>query len=259
MGNPRTGWQKLFDYHIVKNAVNRYLTGQVGGDQRPVFIDDIASVSPELNDLANHFETIRREFDAIVTDGTELPAYHDVDPGEIEISGSDGTDRKWGVFLLHLLGHEPAANCRRCPETCRLLSRIPGLIQAFFSVLDPGKSVPEHCGPYVGYLRYHLALQVPDDNPPSIRVRDQTYTWREGEGVLFDDSWPHEVINHSRQPRAVLIVDVRRPMTGVPHLVNRFMIDVLASCTYGRKVARRAERFVSDPGRPTESPQRRAA
>lgn len=247
MSAKRTGLKKVFDYHIVKNAVNDYLYRHAGAEQRPVHIDDIAAINPGLDRLTQNFDTIKREFDAVFSQGIELPAYHDVDPGEREISGNaDGSSKKWGVFLLYLLGHKPADNRARCPETSKLLDQIPGLVQAFFSVLDPHKSVPEHCGPYVGYLRYHLALKVPTDQPPSIRVKDWVHHWQEGGAILFDDSYPHEVTNDSDQHRAVLIVDVRRPFKGMPERVNKFMVNVVAKHTYGRSVAKRADNFVGD-------------
>ena len=96
--------------------------------------------------------------------------------------------------MLELLGHKPAANRARCPATVAALEKVPGVLQAFFSVLDPGKCIPAHDGPYVGYLRYHLGLRVPAENPPQIRVAGQPYTWKEGESVMFDDSWPHAAV-----------------------------------------------------------------
>jgi hypothetical protein len=42
----------------------------------------------------------------------------------------------------------------------------------------------------------------------------------------------------------VLIVDVRRPLPAVPDLLNRAILDV-ARHTYGRHVARKAERFAA--------------
>jgi aspartyl/asparaginyl beta-hydroxylase (cupin superfamily) len=119
------------------------------------------------------------------------------------------------------------------------------MIQAFFSILDPGKSVPEHEGPYLGYLRYHLGVCVPAKDPPKIIVNGQDYVWKEGEAVLFDDSWPHSVVNTSNELRAVLIVDVRRPLPFLPDLVNRLLTDVLGRHTYGRALARKAEAFAA--------------
>jgi hypothetical protein len=63
--------------------------------------------------------------------------------------------------------------------------------------------------------------------------------------VLFDDSWPHSVVNSAKEVRAVLIVDVRRPLPKMPDLCNRFLLDVVGRHTYGRHVARKAERFAA--------------
>ena len=76
-------------------------------------------------------------------------------------------------------------------------------------------------------------------------VKGQDYVWKEGEGVLFDDSWPHSVVNHSPEMRAVLVIDVRRPLPLLPDLVNRFITDVVARHTYGRKLARKAAEFAA--------------
>jgi len=122
--------------------------------------------------------------------------------------------------MLELLGHRPPRNQVHCEATCAALRRVPGILQTFFSVLEPGKSVPLHDGPYIGYLRYHLGIRAPRSHPPLSRVAGREYVWKEGEGVLFDDSWPHEVINHSRKPRVVLFVDVPCALPLVPRLVN---------------------------------------
>ena len=95
----------------------------------------------------------------------------------------------------------------------------------------------------MGYLRYHLGVRVPAVNPPKIVVNKQDYVWKEGEGVLFDDSWPHAVVNTSNEMRAVLIVDVRRPFPLSAQVVNSFIINVVGKRAYGRAVARKADQF----------------
>jgi aspartyl/asparaginyl beta-hydroxylase (cupin superfamily) len=227
------------DYHIFKGLINGYLSLYTGGKRRPVFFD-IDHTYPELNEITRNCATIRAEFDRVLQT-QNLPEYHDVDPGEKEISRT--TANKWSVFMLDILGHKPEANRSLCPQTARILDGIPNLVQAFFSVLAPGKSIPLHEGPFYGYLRYHLALRVPRDNPPCIIVNSHKHVWKEGEAVLFDDSWPHEVVNHSQEQRVVLIVDVMRRMPYLPSLVNRFMTRVIARNTYGKKVAQRVEKF----------------
>ena len=230
------------DYHIFKSLLNRYLARSVDADRRPVFFD-VKTTYPALAAVTDAYPVIRAEFARLLAEWQDLPLYHDIDPGEAAISKT--TAKKWSVFLLEILGHRPAANRACCPETCRVLDRVPNRIQAFFSILDPGKSIPEHEGPYLGYLRYHLALRVPAQDPPKLVVKGQDYVWKAGEAVLFDDSWPHSVVNPSAETRAVLVVDVRRPLPAVPDLVNRFITDVVGRHTYGRKVARKAEEFAA--------------
>lgn len=232
-----------FDYHAPKTAVNGLLLHYAGNEERPVFYD-IDEICPELRELELAFPRIRAEFDALMAEQVPMPCYHDVNRPATEISST--TVGNWNVFMLELLGHRVDENRARCPATCEALGKVPGVLQAFFSVLDPGKSVPLHDGPYVGYLRYHLGVRVPAQNPPSIRVAGQEYVWKDGEAVLFDDSWPHEVVNHSDEPRAVLIVDVPRPLPLLPRLVNNIMLWGMAAPLYGRKVVAKARHYNDD-------------
>lgn len=231
------------DYHGVKSAINRFLLRYAGWDRRPVFFD-VDTVCPALRQLERAYPRIRAEVDALLAQRTAMPCYHEVNKPATEISTA--TEGNWKVFMLELLGHRPQRNRARCPATCAALQRVPGVLQAFFSVLEPGKSVPLHDGPYVGYLRYHLGVRVPKDDPPLIRVAGRKYVWKEGEGVMFDDSWPHEVINRSREPRIVLIVDVPRPLPLLPRLVNNLVLWGLAAPAYARSVIGKVDQYSGD-------------
>lgn len=230
------------DYHIFKSIANAFFGMFIGRRTRPTFFN-IEKSYPGLDHVTRAYPAIRQEFDRLMNESNELPQYHEIDPGERAISS--GTAKRWNVFMLEIMGHRPTQNRASCPETCRALAQVPNMIQAFFSILDPGKSVPEHEGPYLGYLRYHLGVRVPTQNPPKLIVNKQDYVWREGEAVLFDDSWPHSVVNRSDELRAVLIVDVRRPLPLAADLVNRLLVDVVGHHTYGRALARKAEQFAS--------------
>jgi aspartate beta-hydroxylase len=228
------------DYHPLKDRLNDFLLQHIGED-RPAYLD-IDEMHPELNDLTEHFDLIRDEWDAVEASGAPLPRYHEVEPGQMEVSGEVEPDKDWKVFMLDLLGYKPEANRARCPLTSRLIDDIPDLVQAFFSVLEPGKSVPCHRGPYLGYLRYHLGIKVPRHNPPTLVVNKQPYVWREGEAVMFDDSHPHMVINRSNEPRVVLIVDVLRQLPWHLSALNKAVVFGLAKPAYYRKVMQRVER-----------------
>jgi aspartyl/asparaginyl beta-hydroxylase (cupin superfamily) len=206
---------------ITKGVVglNGLFSSSAGGNDRPAFYD-IDRTYPALRLLDRNYPIIRAEMDAVLHYQDRIPRYHDLAASEQYISGTVDPDKNWRVFMLHSTVGIPEANQAKCPQTTALLAQIPNLYQAFFSILDPGKSIPAHNGEYLGYLRYHLGLKVPTENPPSMRVKDQIHTWQEGESILFDDSWNHEVYNTSNDIRVVLIVDFLRPMPAHLHAAN---------------------------------------
>jgi aspartyl/asparaginyl beta-hydroxylase (cupin superfamily) len=138
------------------------------------------------------------------------------------------------------MGRKAKRHRQHCPNTARVIDQIPGVFQAFFSILEGGKSIPTHSSPYWGYLRYHLALEVPQEGPPPrMRVGSQWMSWEEGKGFLFDDSWDHELVNENPNLRSVLIVDIPRPM-GRLRLTVHAILQWIMGQTYGRWVLRRS-------------------
>jgi aspartyl/asparaginyl beta-hydroxylase (cupin superfamily) len=70
----------------------------------------------------------------------------------------------WTTYRLFAAGRKLEDQCRRCPETTRIVESIPdvcatGLV--YFSVLSPGTHLAAHCGPTNTRLRCHLGLVVP--------------------------------------------------------------------------------------------------
>jgi aspartate beta-hydroxylase/beta-hydroxylase len=219
------------------DGVNRFFDLYTGGTRRPVFFD-IEATCPALREIDGAFPQIREECVALLREKAGIPRYHDLDRMQTYISAKGDPDKNWKIFYLYAMGEKPEANRAKCPETAARLDRIPNLFQAFFSILDAGKVIPPHCGPYRGYIRYHLGLVVPEQAPPSLRIKDQVYTWKEGESVLFDDSWEHEVRNECPGDRVVLIVDIRRPMPFPFNSFNRFVESVMR-LVYGKQILKK--------------------
>ena len=159
--------------------------------------------------LERHWTDIRAELDDILKHREVLPSFHDITEDASTISQDDD----WKTFFLYGYGVKAEENCARCPRTTELIEQVPGMTTAFFSILSPGKHIPPHRGPYKGVLRYHLGLKVPEQAEQCrIRVDDQTLHWEEGEGMVFDDTYNHEVKNETNDERAILFLDVKRPM-----------------------------------------------
>jgi aspartyl/asparaginyl beta-hydroxylase (cupin superfamily) len=229
-------------YVPLGNRLNQWFRNTAGGGERPV-VFDIDKEMPELREIEKAFPEIRNEFLAASEKVAVMPTYHELDPVQAYISAATPYD--WRLFYLYAMGAVPKENAELCPQTMAALKRVPYLFSANFSILDPGKSIPAHQGPYFGYLRYHLGIEVPADSPPSIKFRGHVHTWKEGESFLFDDTWRHKVINNSTERRVVLVVDVLRPMPPAQHLANRFF-TLLTRFFYGRSVLHRLRQQVSE-------------
>ena len=137
------------------------------------------------------------------------------------------SDRNWKTFLFCGYGVKSEEAARLCPDTWRILQRIPGLTSAMFSIFEPGKHLPPHRGPYNGVLRLHLGLIVPEPREQlGIRVENETYRWKEGEAVIFDDAYEHEAWNKTDKTRVVLFVDFVKPLRFPANLLNRLLLSL---------------------------------
>jgi len=179
-------------------------------------------IFPWVAEVEREWTKIRAELDQIMQFREELPSFHEIMSDVKTIT----QDKHWKTFFLAGYGLESKENSKRCPETTRILRKIPGMKTAFFSILSPGKHIPPHRGPYNGVLRYHLGLIVPEPKEKCrIRVGNEIRHWSEGESLIFDDTYEHEVWNDTFGDRAVLFVDFVRPIKPPYNLLNRFVLN----------------------------------
>ena len=141
-------------------GMNNSFSASAGGENRPAFYD-IDKTYPSLRLLDQNYPIIRAEMEGVLNYQDRIPRYHDLSKRETYISGTVDPDKNWRVFLLYTLLGIPESHKAKCPQTIDLLHQIPNIVGAFFSILDPGKSIPAHCGEYHGYLRYGCQRIIP--------------------------------------------------------------------------------------------------
>jgi len=195
------------------------------------------SVFPWIRGLENNWSVIREELDAVLSERERVPNFHEVSREQLKITQDD----KWKTCWFYIYGRKIAANCDVCASTTRLIEAVPGMKTAFFSILGPGKHIPEHCGPYAGVLRYHLGLMVPQEKKACrIRVAEEIAHWEEGRSLVFDDTYPHEVWNDTDEYRVVLFLDVVRPLPGPVAALNALAIYLFSKGTYVQEIVEKA-------------------
>ncbi len=191
---------------------------------------------PWIEHLEANWKVIRRELEAVLVDRAMLPNFQDISTDQRYLTEGDD----WKTCFLYGFGFRSEPNCARCPETAALVEAIPDMQTAFFSILAPGKHIPEHRGPYKGLLRYHLGLKIPEPHEQCrIEVGGEVRHWEEGRSLLFDDTYLHEAWNDSDEVRVVLFVDVVRPVRAPADLLNRAVIAAIKWSPYVGDAKRR--------------------
>lgn len=169
--------------------------------------------------LAKQTDEIREEFLALMSN--DVKAGSPYVPAESPF-GDDWADLKGQTSwkAVHLFkDHKKQAPASDCPLTCAALEALPvtrqnGIpIEAFFSVLAAGTTIPPHYGLANCRVTVHLPLIVPSPDAEicGIRVGERTLNWTAGQPLIFDDSFDHSAWNLSGQSRVVLIFEAWRP------------------------------------------------
>jgi aspartate beta-hydroxylase len=182
---------------------------------------------PNARRFTDRWADIRREALAVAGTLGKVPRFHDVMPAQTDISANDGRD--WRVFIMKAYGVTLEKNLQRVPTVAALLDEAPEVMSATLSFLAPGKHIPEHRGPFRAILRFHLMLSMPCDGsgvPACVMNIDGVpYLLGDGESLLWDDTYRHEVWNRSDQVRIALLLDVwRRDMPADIALLSRAIL-----------------------------------
>ncbi|MDZ4812904.1 MAG: aspartyl/asparaginyl beta-hydroxylase domain-containing protein [Pseudomonadota bacterium] len=126
-----------------------------------------------------------------------------------------GAAPSWDAAFFYREGACFPEQHARCPNTSAALEALPLVRirehapEICFSVLAPETHILPHTGVTNIRLVAHLPLIIPPDC--AISVGGETHVWREGEVVIFDDTFEHEAWNRSDRPRVVLLMDTWNP------------------------------------------------
>ncbi|WP_022948357.1 aspartyl/asparaginyl beta-hydroxylase domain-containing protein [Methylohalobius crimeensis] len=218
-------------------TVDRFLASQSLIGDAPAFEADQFDWVPSLE---KNYAPIQKEAEKLLQERDLIPAFHEISPDQTRISKGD----HWKTHILYGFGRRIEQNCERCPETAKVLESIPGLMTAWFSMIDPGYHIPPHRGPTKSFTVCHLGLIVPKEKDQCyLRVADRKLTWEEGKCFVFDDTFDHEVRNDTDEHRVVLLVHVERPLRWQGKIVSRLMLALIKASPYVKDGVKNMQRW----------------
>jgi beta-hydroxylase len=216
-GRARLGfWRQLSDHSTFMAPINCLMYLFSRAPSTPYLPLDSF---PELEKLTAHWQQIREEAVRLYDTGDikASPRHDDAGFNSFFKTG-------WKRFYLKWYDTAHPSAAELCPYTTALLKEFPTVKAAMFAALPPGARLVRHRDPYAGSVRYHLGLITPGDDGCYISVDDQTYSWRDGQAVMFDETYLHYAENTTQSNRIILFCDVERPLWFPPvRWLNRFL------------------------------------
>jgi len=170
---------------------------------------------PWLTEIEAAVPEMLAELRAVLADGNDFAPYVEAHADRPLAANPLINDPKWGAYYFWRNGEIVPENAARCPVTMQALQHAPmPLIDqrspiALWSLLKPDTHIQPHHGLLNTRLICHIPLIVPQGC--ALRVGNETRSWREGEALIFDDSFEHEAWNKSDATRVILLFEIWRP------------------------------------------------
>jgi beta-hydroxylase len=182
---------------------------------------------PELRSLTESWQEVRKEGMQLLDEGHVRAAASHNDLGFNSFFRTG-----WKRFYLKWYGDPLPSAERMCPNTVALLNAIPGVHGAMFALLPPGGRLVRHRDPFAGSLRYHLGLDTPNSDDCFIEVDGVRRGWRDGEAMIFDETFIHYAENKTDKMRLILFCDIDRPLWGaLPRATSHFISNHIVKAT----------------------------
>ena len=176
------------------------------------------------------FEKIKKETINLLKDQKKIPFADDISPSNKYIASDKNNGDGWRTYTIKTANMISPKARKKMPFVASLLEKMPNVTNALISVLPSKTSIPIHHGYYKGFVRYHLGIVIPEPDKTILHVNGNKYHWQVGEGVIWDDMFPHEVYNSSNETRAILYLDIVRtfPTSKLGTDLNRWYCKFLS-------------------------------
>ncbi len=186
---------------------------------------------PALRTLGDNWRVFREEGLALMDQGRIRAA-----TGPNDVGFHTFFKRGWKRFYLKWYGDAPPSALMLCPRSVALLEAVPSVKGAMFALLPPGGKLGRHRDPFAGSLRYHLGLDTPNHDDCWIEVDGVRRSWRDGEAMIFDETFVHEAFNGCDKTRLILFCDIERPLAPPLSALNRAVMHGVMHATHAPNV-----------------------
>jgi len=185
----------------------------------PIWDIEETGYEEKLREIESNWKIIRDEALELI----RLTPEQNVTYGQDAIASPK---ENWKHYYIHGLNQEsfPSRVCDVTPTLCNLLKDYPPATLCPLGSIKLSYIAPDTIiQPHTSNLNFRIRAQLPLFVPPlnATETSDMSkmvmnggkheIKWEEGKMVVIDDSFEHEVINETSQPRILLLIDLVHP------------------------------------------------
>ena len=213
------------------------------------------SSEPVSAELEANFETIKKEVNALLSDGELLLTRDSTSNEEIgrdvkfscppespQCSEEEKQLDGWKIMMVSVGKTVSEQGQYFLPKLVEITQRYK-VASVVVSSLPAKTEIPVHCGYTPMVKRLMLAITVPRDADNCyLCVNTEKLTWTEGKCLLWDDTFYHAVKNNTEETRVVVYMDVIRE-TGnwVLDGIIRIVVKMIQGSSYVQDEVKRTE------------------
>lgn len=198
------------------------------------FLD--AGRHPLVPPLLAQSEVISAEFNAALTQRAGIePFMGELGSQDMAQYVSGSVNAAWDALFFYRHGVRYDDNHRRFPLTsavleeldlCRIDAQAP---EVCFSILRPYTRIEPHHGVTNARVVIHIPLRVPAGCYLEVSQIGR-HQWRQGEALVFDDTFEHSAENPTGELRGILLMDAWHPeLTAVERHAFRAIIEAITA------------------------------
>lgn len=147
------------------------------------------------------YEELYDEYEDLTMEGTLAFERGDFKPWPEKIN----THGKWQTLGTKWQGESLPANLPMLNRLTRKYDRL--LVNAGYSILEPGAVIAPHRGYSNEVLRFHFGLLVPRGDC-QLKIGQAHFRWTPRGALLFDDTEEHEAWNYTKYERLIILLDL---------------------------------------------------
>jgi Aspartyl/Asparaginyl beta-hydroxylase len=171
-------------------------------------------LSDRVNDLRSEFINYQAIIESEKS-SAQFEPYMELSEGASmsDFVGGSNPQARWDAVFFYRHGQRIESNHVLCPKTSSALDTLPLVRiknqtpEICFSVMQPGTTIKAHYGVSNARLVMHIPLVVPSGGYLELPGVGRHF-WKEGEAMLFDDTFLHLAQNPASTQRVILLLDV---------------------------------------------------